>query len=110
MKNQLKDIKKYLEIEPRARERVNRYKAIRRLLVERHPMLTTVLQNYEIERIVKESLTIYRAINRVQQLYPELHGTDYDTTKKILQQQTQIDLDYRPGNQNEIKTLEDLTN
>ncbi len=99
-------VKKYLEIYPQARERKNRAKAVYRILgyvVGYEPVLDLV----GFGRHWSTLQSINRQILKVQELYPNLRGTDYED-KERLEQEKQIELGYVPGFNNDIKKLKTL--
>jgi hypothetical protein len=111
MKTQLGQVKLYLEREVRARERKNRYKAIRHLLLNKYPsIISQHLTNDRLEDIIFDSLAFNRSILRIQQEYEHLRGTDYNQkdSKKILEQKTKIDLGYNPGHRQDVSKLKTL--
>lgn len=103
--NQIYD---YLKIHPDARERANRYKAIRALLRRKYSIPENITNDL-IELIITEGITCNRFFNKVMQDNIELRGKDYDEKKKILQQQAQIDLGYTSGYFQDIKKLKKLS-
>lgn len=109
----LKKIELYLAEFPLAKERKNRYKTIRNLISKKYSLFDditkqTTISYDKLEEIVFDSISFNRLIQRVQQLNPELRGTDYFDKKVEQEQQAQIDLEYTPGYQNDIKTLKNI--
>lgn len=101
--SRLNKIEDYLRQEPRARERANRYKAIRNLILKELPSYKDIPKE-KIEEIAFQSVQINRCIQRAQQLNKELRGSDYEDNKVELEQEHQIDLEYSPGfNQDNLK-------
>jgi hypothetical protein len=106
----LDEVYNYLETHPLARERKNRYKALMAIIRRKYnlplpgnPDSKIELTNDKIEGIISDGMTYNRYINRVQQLNKELRGTDYEENKHILEQQAQVDLEYAPGYNEDIK-------
>lgn len=106
----LDEVYKYLEAHPLARERGNRYKALMAIIRRKYNIALpgtcdseVNLANDKLEGIISDGMTYNRYINRVQQLNKELRGTDYEDNKHILEQQAQVDLEYTPGYNQDVK-------
>lgn len=93
-------IKFYLEVEPRARERRNRYRTIWNIMEERYHR-DSWNKDFFIE-VGSEILSITRLINKVQEENSELQGEDYKD-KNRLEQEVQVDLGYTPGYKQDLK-------
>jgi hypothetical protein len=107
-KSKLDKVHQFLIDQPKARERKSRYPAIRWFIINESPWLKDkILTNEELEMVIKRAITVNRYINRLQQLDESLQGSDYKD-KKILQDETKIDLEYSPCHKNDIKTLSTL--
>jgi hypothetical protein len=113
MKTKTLDIvREYLETEPRARERKNRARVVWNLLEKLEKVLN---RNQTIESMSKDFFinhfskiqSLNRSVNRIQQLYPELRGTDYED-KEVLEQEAQLEQGYTPGFNQDIKKLNTL--
>lgn len=90
-------VKNYLEIEPRARERRNRARAVWNILEQNQSVSGGVLLKLNfIDFVFREIISINRLINKVQQDHAYLRGEDYND-KKHLQQQAQTELGYEVG-------------
>lgn len=89
-------IKEYLETHEKARERANRYKALVAIIKRDLNLDNISISDSTLEEIISLGMTYNRSINRIQQLYPELRGTDYKD-KKTLQQKAQLEQGYEPG-------------
>lgn len=100
MKKRLHKIEEYLRREPRARERANRYKAIRNIIIHEFPSIVGKIQNDKLDELIFNAIQINRCIQRAQQLDETLRGTDYEDKKIELEQNTMIDLEYLPGQNN----------
>jgi hypothetical protein len=85
-------IKKYLQIEPKFRERSGKDNGIVNLLIERHPSLDKVDKRVLIE-MVKDYNSMDRMWRKVLKDNEELRGSDYED-KAYLEQVTQIGLGY----------------
>ncbi len=92
----LEDIlRKYLQDEPRARERVNKVRAICNLLQRNHPVLQTISPEVIVE-IIDETIAYERYWRKILLDNPELRGKDYQTKKEVVQKY-QIGLGYESG-------------
>ncbi len=96
-------IKTFLEDEPRARLRVNRYRTIATIMLRAKglPQTKEALMEY-----LERAESINRLIRMTQQEYPELRDpTDNEDTVKALEQKVQLDLGYEPGLPGDVKRL-----
>lgn len=100
--NLLSLVEKYLEKEPRARERRNKDRALVNLLVERYPEL----QNVRKETLIS-AVQDFNSMDRYWRLTlknrEDLRGRDYND-KAYYEQREQINLGYEPR-YHELKTL-----
>jgi len=109
MKNRLHKVELYLREEVRARERANRYKAIRNMIIHEFPSLVNNhITNDKLDEIIFNAIQINRCIQRAQQLDKTLRGSDYADKKVELEQNTQIDLEYTPGYRQDLNKLKTL--
>lgn len=108
MKQPLKETRRYLEEDPRARERSNRYKAIRNMILAELPSIAGNITKDQLEEVVFNAIQLNRCIQRNQQLFENLRGSDYDEKKVELEQQAQIDLEYLPGEDQDNRKLKTL--
>lgn len=104
MKSRLLKVENYLRNEPRARERYNRYKTIRNLILKEFPNLTDISKD-KIEEIAFQAVHFSRCIQRAQQLNRDLRGLDYEDKKNELEQKVMIKLEYLPGQNQDNKKL-----
>jgi hypothetical protein len=97
----------YLEQYPQARERSNKYKAIRNI-VKRKFKLT--IEDELLAEVIKYAIAEDRYWRRATQLNPHLRGSDYDKndSKEILEEEAQIQLEYVPGLEDQLKLLDKL--
>ena len=93
-------LKKYLEIEPKARERSNKNRAIGNLLIENYFLK---IDKATMQEIVGEVLSLDRQWRKLLEENPELRGKDYDDKDK-LSQEKQVSLGYESGF-NQFKNL-----
>lgn len=109
-----KDTLRFLEIEPRFRERRNKNRGIGHILKDNHPSLKDIPKEV-MEDIVFETLALDRAWrwwlkdgNR-----EDLRGNDYNgkgyKEKKVLEQEHMIENDYSPTHYQDTKKLSTLT-
>jgi len=76
-------IKDYLEIEPKARERRNKDRALVNVLLKRHPKLHNALEQRDMTKddliaIVQDFDSLNRFWRMILKECPELRGSDYD--------------------------------
>lgn len=107
MKKRMKKVVDYLTEEPRARERFNRYKTIRNLILKEFPSFADIPKD-RIEEIAYNAVHFSRTIQRAQQLDKTLRGSDYEEKKVELEQEAEIELGYEPGYRQDIKKLDTL--
>ena len=98
-------IKHLLEINLEARERSNRYRVVWYILYQRYHNET--IDKKMFLEVGPEIESINRCIRQLQQYDESLRGKDYDEGK-ILSQEKQIELGYRPGFLQDIKKLKTL--
>ena len=105
-----KQVLKYLEQEPRFRERRAKNRGIGNLLQKNHPSLQNLSKEL-LESIVDETLSMDRAWRfwLEERNRPDLRGKDYNgnghKTKQQLEQERQIDLEYEPRYYEDIKCV-----
>lgn len=85
-------LEKYLEQEPKARERKNKNRAIGNLLIENYHL---TISKETMQEIVAETLSMDRKWRKTLEDRPELRGTDYDE-KEVLAQRKELELGYEP--------------
>lgn len=84
------NVERYLENEPRARERKLRSRAVVNILLEFYPGLTG--HKDTLIEFCKDYETATRVWRDVLQFRPDLRGSDYGD-KKVLEQNTMLKLD-----------------
>ena len=92
------EIEKYLEVEPRARERSNKDTAIVNVLLRRNPLLAKAIEQDLISKamlvtFVQNHNSMDRAWRKILEERPELRGKDYNN-KEELEQDVQAQLGY----------------
>lgn len=91
---------KYLEQEPKARERRQKDRALANVLLSNHPSLKDVSKEV-LTGIVSEVLYLDRQWRLILSERNDLRGSDYDgkgfKEKKQLEQESQVDLGYESG-------------
>ena len=94
----------YLERFPEARQLKFRYVTIKKMIEEQYPEIANLRIPEELfVLIIKQGMTFNRSILKVQQTNPEVSEKGMEIEKKILQQETQIELGYEPGFNRDIK-------
>lgn len=78
--------------EPRARERKNKDRAIRRILIEKYPILRELDKGMLIE-VLKAYATYDRAWRKTTEVHVHLRGTDY-YEKFQLEDKKKVELGY----------------
>lgn len=86
-------LEKFLEAEPKARERGNKHRTIANLILRRYRTLD--MDKGLLADIVGEVLSTDRMWRKVLEEREDLRGSDYDEGK-ILAQRKQIELGYEP--------------
>lgn len=99
--NQKVLVEKYLQDEPRARERKNKNRAVVNLLLKKFPQLSEIPKD-RLEDILQEAATLDRCWRWVTEHRKWLRGADYGS-KEELEQKVQIELGYEPGYYRDIK-------
>lgn len=93
MTNVYEQMQSLLQNEPRSRERKNKGRAIRLLLIEKYPALKSVPKDVMLQAI--KSMESYdRAWRKVTQENPHLRGSDY-YQKNDLEDAKKAELGYR---------------
>ena len=77
-----KRLKTILEDHPQARERKHRYHVMRKVMVERHPMLGEISKETMLQ-ICRDMVKLDRSLRKVQQDNPHLRGNDYSMKKEL---------------------------
>ena len=85
-------LKRYLQDEPRARERHNKVRAITNFMRRSHPTLQSISVDL-MSKFIDEIIALERYWRKILLDNPELRGHDYNT-KKITVQNAQIRLGY----------------
>lgn len=88
-------LKKYLTEEPKARERVNKVRALCNLLQRNHPSIQGIPKKV-MEEIIDETISYERYWRKILLDHPELRGKDYNE-KTRLSQEAQVNLGYEGG-------------
>lgn len=88
-------LRRYLQDEPKARERVNKVRAIANLLQRNHPSIQGVSKEVFTE-IIDETIAYERYWRKILLEHPHLRGADYETKRKVVQKK-QIELGYESG-------------
>lgn len=78
------NVYRYLQEQPLARERSNRYRTIANLLQRRYPELEKIDKGF-LALITKYAIDSDRYIRKVQEEKPDTRGSDYLLTKKSSQ-------------------------
>lgn len=86
-------VKQYLEVQPLARERKNKNRALGNLLIEKYHL---DIPKDRMAEIVGDVLNGDRYWRMVTKEYPELRGKDYNT-KDIVEQEYELHLGYEVG-------------
>lgn len=97
-------LKEYLTIQPKARLRCNKNRAIGNLIIKDH-MLS--IDKNKMSMIVGEVLSADRAWRKVLEENPSLRGSDYDE-KIRLSQEKQIELGYESGYNENVRLLDKI--
>lgn len=97
-----KEIIAILEVRVDCRERSNRGKFMGRALQKKYPYELEKVPLSRLVDILKDAISMDRRIRRIQELREDLRGTDYDE-KERLEQEAQLDLEYAPGYEQDIK-------
>jgi hypothetical protein len=84
---------KYLEEEPKARERKNKPRALANLLFRRFPELQE-LDKDKLEQIASFIVSSERSWRKILQEHPRLRGSDYEKSKKPSQKKVLDELGY----------------
>lgn len=96
MRNELTN---YLEVQPLARERKNKARAIGNVLIQKYNL--DISKDFMME-IVADAVNADRMWRKILEERPDLRGKDYDD-KEVLEQQKQVELGYRPGYFQDVK-------
>lgn len=99
MKLHRKSVEDYLEKAAPFRERKNKDVGIVNLLMRRHPLLKSAVDNGMIEKqdivtMVQEYASMDRAWRKVLEDRPELRGSDYEM-KEELEHEARLELGYK---------------
>lgn len=84
-------LEKYLEAEPRARERANKNRAIGNVIIRKYAL---EMDKDVMADIVGEILTADRAWRQILEQQPDLRGSDYND-KDLLEKEAQLNLGYK---------------
>lgn len=100
-------VEHYLEIEPKARERRNKDRALVNLLLKENYVVSDLISRNLItkERLIDfchEFTNFDRCWRKVTEEREDLRGGDYDE-KTVLEQRAQINLGYEPRYYQDIK-------
>lgn len=100
------DIKNYIEQEPKGRERRNRDRAMVNLLLVKYPILTEVPKDKLVD-FAHDFESYTRIWRQVLSENINLRGLDYDT-KRIVEENYQMNLGYTPGFEQSIRKLKTI--
>lgn len=81
---------RYLQEEPKARERRAKDRALCNLLIRNYPALRNIPKETLIE-VVRDFNALDRYWRLLTSLHPELRGSDYDT-KQVVEERKQLQL------------------
>lgn len=98
-----KQVKRYLKDTPPARERSNRYRALRHFIVKIYPELEKVDKETLIS-VIDTAIATDRYIRKIQSEDKSLRGSDYGD-KEVLEQEYQIELGYESGAMVKLKNI-----
>ena len=99
-------VEKYLQNEPKFRERKNKDRGIVILLILRYPTLRNMGKN-TLTAVMQDYASMDRAWRKLLQENEYLRGKDYNE-KEVLEQKKQIELGYTPGHHQDVKKLKTL--
>lgn len=107
-----KNVKDYLEREPKFRERKNKDRGIINLLMKKYPEIRRAVETQEIRKetitaMVQDYASMDRAWRQVLERNEHLRGADY-AEKVKLEQEKQIELGYTPGFYRDVKKLRNI--
>ena len=88
-------LRTYLQDTPKARERMNKVRAICNLLQRNHPSIQGLSKEVIME-IIDETIALERYWRKILLDNPELRGADYET-KRLVVQRKQVELGYEGG-------------
>lgn len=77
-------LKTYLQNEPRARERVNKVRALCNLLQRNHPAIQGIPAEV-FTQIIDETIAYERYWRKILLENPDLRGKDYQTKREVVQ-------------------------
>lgn len=106
------EVEKYCKEEYRARYLKMRNRAVLNLVLPKHPILKSAVEGIDKATLIefaKDIQTYARAFRQVLQAHPEWINEQEKYEKMIKEQQTQIDLGYTPGLNEDVKNLKLLT-
>lgn len=84
-------LENYLEVQPKARERSNKYRTIANMLIT---MYQLDIPKETLTKIVDDSISLDRLFRKVLEDRPDLRGNDYSEKDK-LEEQALIKLGYK---------------
>jgi hypothetical protein len=96
----------YLKTEPKFRERKSKNRGIVNLLISMYPVLNQIDKDL-LTKVVKEYASMDRIWRKILEENENLRGRDYGQ-KEILEQESMLNLDYRPGYHEDVKQLKML--
>lgn len=96
-----KRLTKFLEVEPKARERKNKNKAVAYLIKERYNL---DIRSDLLTEIVSDAQTLDRAWRKITLDNPELRGSDYEE-KAALVEKAQARLGYSTATQQDPELM-----
>lgn len=92
----------YLKLEPKARERKNKNRAIGNIIKKKYYSNLMQVEQSRMADIVSEVLNLDRKWRLILKENPDLRGSDYKE-KDILEQEKMLQLGYEPNYFNDIK-------
>ena len=97
---------RYLESEPRARERRSKDRGIVNMLIRQFPALEEIPKETIVE-IVQEYNSLDRYWRKAMLEHPHLRGADYDT-KAVVEQRAMQSIGYEVRHHQDVRKLETL--
>jgi hypothetical protein len=90
------DVKKYLEADPRFRERTNKNKGLANMIIMKYSQRLNGIDRDLLAEICTKFSSADRSWRDILKKNPNLRGTDYDE-KAELEEQKQSELGYKVG-------------
>jgi len=102
------EVEQYCKEEYRARYLKMRNRAVLNLVLPKHPVLEAAVKGIDKATLIefaKDIQTYARSFRQVLEAHPEWTNEQEKYEKMIKEQQTQVDLGYSPGHDQDIKNL-----